>query len=186
MPISAEALSKIINHNSSTLCTPKGDKMLNEFKGVNNGGTDIDPNSYSDEWDNWNYDEPVNLMSTPSQRMPQGIRESMSQNPVQQYSPSSAMLGMMTEDSQKQMMLEQQYAAMQQQQRQQQNGVNYNMIKSIVKECLNEYFSKQPLNEGATLKQIGLSEGKIKLVDNKGNIFSAMLELTGNIKDKKK
>ena len=44
---------------------------------------------------------------------------------------------------------------------------------------------KGMLNEGATLKGIGLSGGKIKLVDNKGNVFSAKLEYQGNTKDKK-
>ena len=41
------------------------------------------------------------------------------------------------------------------------------------------------LNEGTTIKGIGLSNGKIKLVDNKGNVFSAKLEYQGNTKDKK-
>lgn len=64
--------------------------------------------------------------------------------------------------------------------------IDYNYIKHIVSECIKEYFDKQPLNEGATLKQIGLSEGKIKLVDNRGNVYSAMLEYKGNLEDKKK
>ena len=41
------------------------------------------------------------------------------------------------------------------------------------------------LNEGSVLKGIGLSKGKIKLVDNSGNVFSAKLEYQGNTKDKK-
>ena len=59
------------------------------------------------------------------------------------------------------------------------NGIDYSVIKAIVNECLNEYF-KRPLNESVgTLSGIGLKEGKIKLVDNKGNIFSANLEYQG-------
>lgn len=63
-------------------------------------------------------------------------------------------------------------------------GIDYSIIKAIVNECLNEYF-KKPLNESVgTLSGIGLKEGKIKLVDNKGNIFSASLEYQGSTKKK--
>ena len=66
-------------------------------------------------------------------------------------------------------------------------GIDSNYLKFLIKESLKEYFAeKGTLNEGTTLRQIGLSEGKIKLVDNKGNIYSAQLELTGNVRDKKK
>ena len=68
-------------------------------------------------------------------------------------------------------------------------GIDYALIKTIVNECieskLNEVFQKGLLNEGATLKGIGLSNGKIKIVDNKGNVYSAKLEYQGNTKDKK-
>ena len=68
-------------------------------------------------------------------------------------------------------------------------GIDYALIKTIVNECietkLNEVFQKGMLNEGTTLKGIGLSNGKIKIVDNKGNVYSAKLEYQGNTKDKK-
>ena len=68
-------------------------------------------------------------------------------------------------------------------------SVDYALIKTIISECLDEKLAemsqKGMLNEGATLKGIGLSGGKIKLVDNKGNVFSAKLEYQGNTKDKK-
>jgi len=68
-------------------------------------------------------------------------------------------------------------------------GIDYALIKTIVNECLeeklNEMAERGLLNEGTTLKGIGLSEGKIKLVDNKGNVFQAKLEYKGNTKDKK-
>ena len=72
-------------------------------------------------------------------------------------------------------------------------GVDYALIKTIVNECieqkltevLTELAHKGVLNEGATLQGIGLSAGKIKLVDNKGNVFQAKLEYKGNTKDKK-
>ena len=68
-------------------------------------------------------------------------------------------------------------------------GIDYALIKTIVNECietkLNEVAQRGLLNEGTTLKGIGLSNGKIKLIDNKGNVFTAKLEFQGNTKDKK-
>lgn len=68
-------------------------------------------------------------------------------------------------------------------------GIDYALIKTIVNECLEQKLGEMAerglLNEGTTLKGIGLSEGKIKLVDNKGNVFQAKLEYKGNTKDKK-
>ena len=68
-------------------------------------------------------------------------------------------------------------------------GIDYALIKSIVNECienkLNEMLGHGLLNEGTTLKGIGLSNGNIKLIDNKGNVYSAKLEYKGNTKDKK-
>jgi len=68
-------------------------------------------------------------------------------------------------------------------------GIDYSLIKTIVNECietkLNEITQKGLLSEAATIKGIGLSNGKIKIVDNKGNVYSAKLEYQGNTKDKK-
>lgn len=68
-------------------------------------------------------------------------------------------------------------------------SIDYSLIKTIVNECIeakfNEMAQRGLLNEGTTIKGIGLSNGKIKLVDNKGNVFSAKLEYQGNTKDKK-
>ena len=66
-------------------------------------------------------------------------------------------------------------------------NIDYGVIKAIFNECLREYFkNNKPLNESATLKTIGLSEGKIKLVDNKGNVFVSKLEYKGNVNENKK
>ena len=64
-----------------------------------------------------------------------------------------------------------------------QQSVDYSIIKAIINECLNEYFSKQPLNESASLKTIGLKNGQISIVDNKGNVYKAKLEKVGNKND---
>ena len=68
-------------------------------------------------------------------------------------------------------------------------GIDYALIKTIINECLetklNEMAQRGLLNEGTTLTGIGLKNGNIKLVDNKGNVFEAKLEYKGNRKDKK-
>ena len=68
-------------------------------------------------------------------------------------------------------------------------SIDYALIKTIVNEAietkLNEMVQRGLLNEGSVLKGIGLSKGKIKLVDNSGNVYSAKLEYQGNTKDKK-
>lgn len=63
-------------------------------------------------------------------------------------------------------------------------GVDYSIIKAIVNECLRDY-GKTAINESAQISTIALKEGKIKLVDNKGNVYSAKLEYKGNVNDKK-
>lgn len=60
-------------------------------------------------------------------------------------------------------------------------GIDYALIKTIVNEAV-----EAKMNETGSLKAIALSAGKIKLVDNKGNVFTAKLEYQGNVKDKNK
>ena len=60
-------------------------------------------------------------------------------------------------------------------------GVDYALIKTIINEAI-----ESKMSDMGTLKAIGLSAGKIKLVDNKGNVFVAKLEYKGNINDKNK
>lgn len=60
-------------------------------------------------------------------------------------------------------------------------NIDYALIKTIVNEAV-----ESKLNDMGTLKAIGLSAGKIKLVDNKGNVFVAKLEYKGNVNDKNK
>ena len=60
-------------------------------------------------------------------------------------------------------------------------NIDYALIKTIVNEAV-----ETKLNDMGTLKAIGLSAGKIKLVDNKGNVFVAKLEYKGNVNDKNK
>ena len=59
--------------------------------------------------------------------------------------------------------------------------IDYALRKAIINEAV-----ETKLNDVGTLKAIALTAGKIKLVDNKGNVFTAKLEYQGNIKDKNK
>ena len=59
-------------------------------------------------------------------------------------------------------------------------GINYNLIKQIINDCLDERLGDN------SLKTIQVGDGKIRLVDNQGRIFIANLEYKGNIADKKK
>lgn len=118
-------------------------------------------------------------------KLPPEIQESFAQNPsfdvpnpLDQYMPQ-----------QKRQITEQAPAYQYQPQRQQPvapmgGGIDYSIVKAIFNECLNE-FSKKQLNESASISTIGLKEGKIKIVDTKGNVYAAKLEYKGNTKDAK-
>lgn len=67
-------------------------------------------------------------------------------------------------------------------------GLDYTILKAIIKECIDEKFKEfntQMLNEN-TLRTVSLKEGTIRLVDNSGNVYKAALQYTGNVNDKKK
>ena len=205
MALNENQLGAILSR-SRQLCTPEADKKLNQYKGATNGrlNEDVDPNEYSDEWDNWNYDDPNAVNENARKPMPTmqydersagnsamdpKILKSMMEQRIDTRTNGSAALDSVTEKLARTPKPQMNEAMRQQNFVPQQSGggnLDYNYLKYIIKECLNEYFANNQLNEGATLKQIGLSGGKIKLVDNKGNIYSANLELSGNIKDKKK
>lgn len=210
MAVSQEQLLQIIQHNSTTLCTPKGQKKLNEMAGaidVNSPSSlDVNPNDVSDEWDNFSLSGPM----TPSQKrnvvpqassnraatskIPNNIKESILNNPIDVTALSEGLgdtsfLDNVAPQSRRMQFNQQKLNEIKQQEQQyipQQSFIDYNYLKHIISECISEYFTKQPLNEQTTLKQIGLSEGKIKLVDNSGNVFAANLEFKGNLNDRKK
>ena len=64
-------------------------------------------------------------------------------------------------------------------------GIDYSVLRAIILECIDSKFkelgiTKEILSEN-TLKSIHLSKGNINLIDNKGNIFGAKLEIKGNV-----
>ena len=200
MSVSKEQLlAKILSGKARELCSPVGDKKINEIKSNKSGGYNSDPNP--DEYDDYEDFDSMYLSESQStggdfsysqedanySNLPENIKESLLKNPIDRSGLANiSVLDGMNIPKQKR-----------QQNRQQVNeqisnkqyshspqNVDYSIIKAIVNECLNEYFSKNKLNEN-TLKTIGLKEGKITLVDNKGNTYMAQLEKIGNVNNKK-
>lgn len=200
MAISQEQLKSIISGKARMLCSEAGDRAVQQHLS-NNSNFDPDPSSYdndsfSQEFDSMygvSVDEDYNVPTyagNNNTKMPANIRESMLSQPIDVSSLGSvSVLDSMGLTSSK--MPKQKTApkivneqSIRQQPIVQSPSVDYTIIKAIVNECLKEYFEKQPLNESANLKTIGLTNGTISLVDNKGNIFKAKLEKIGNKNDK--
>ena len=202
MALTEEQLAKIIQYNSKGLCSEQGQQKV---KAMGGGGNFNNNGIVSDEWDDFSLSDPIetkpkiqkNLNAQISQsafeksKMPDNIKESMMKKQIDTSSLSVGLGNTSFLDNlgkQKQQISEQlnNNTYNQQVYQPQQMGIDYSLLKMIVKECLNEYFSNKQLNESTNLKQIGLSKGKIKLVDNSGNVYSADLEYKGNVNERKK
>lgn len=196
MALSPEKLAKIINHNSQTLCAENAQGALNKISRGNGKGnfTDMDPNDFHDEWDNFSLSDaspsPVYENFSPSaienSKMPDAIKQSMINNPIVAGDSMRNVMNEVAANKPKFSQLSEQKQTIIEAPQPVAGNIDYNYLKYIISECIREELSKQPLNESSSLRQIGLSGGKIKLVDNKGNIFSAQLQLEGNVKDRKK
>lgn len=201
MAVSKQQLAQIIG-KARDLCNPEGDRLVESYRGQgNSGNNDPDPSQYDDysQYDSMYLNEEesyqpqpqprkrkpqakdirYNQMTAEGSRMDENIKQSML-NHVIDASPlgnQSVLDGMDIPEGQvpqrRQAVNEQRYT-------QQGVGIDYSIIKAIVNECLNDYFSRQPLNESASISTIGLKPGVIKVVDSKGNVFSGKLEKIGN------
>lgn len=201
MGISKEQLAAIIGGKARDLCSPQGDAMINEARRLNRdaGYVDEDPANYDGDADYYDsmYTSEVEAPTrrrkvgdrdiqyteagVANSRLDEKIKKSMVNNPIDRsgmYGGDSVLDDMNIPAPKPRRMVNENY-----QRPQNVGGVDYSIIKAIVNECLNEYFSKQPLNEGATLSTIGLKKGSIKLVDSKGNVFTANLKHIGNTND---
>lgn len=201
MAISKEQLASIISGKARQLCGPDGDRLVESYsgkQGIRGNFNDPDPASYDDdalEFDSMYLssieesrggDIRYSTNTANNSKMPDHIKKSMLENRIDASSLGSTSvldsLGVKPQSrpqQRRQVVQEQTSAASPQ------TSVDYSIIKAIVNECLKEYFSKQPLNESTSLQTIGLSNGVISLVDNKGNVFKAKLEKIGNTNDKK-
>jgi hypothetical protein len=198
MAISKEQLASIINGRAKHLCNPEGDKLVEGYSRGNNGGGMNNPNPSDYDYDadtfdkmylstieenrggDFNYSESTAFAS----RMPENIKRSM----LEQRIDTSALGHTSVLDSigikptpkhtLKRSPINEEVKTTNT------SGIDYTIIKAIVNECLKEHFSKQTLNESASLQTIGITNGTISLVDNKGNVFKAKLEKIGNTNDK--
>lgn len=200
MAISKEQLASIISGRAKHLCNPEGDRLVEGYtRNSNANGNNPDPSSYNYDADAFDrmylstLDEDrgsgdLNYSSSTAvnSRMPENIKKSM----LEQRIDTSGLGQTSVLDSlgikptkahqrRKTQINEQVSAPVAA------NGIDYSIIKAIVNECLKEHFSKQQLNESTSLQTIGLSNGTISLVDNKGNVYKAKLEKIGNTNDKK-
>ena len=92
MALTPEQLAQVLNR-SRQLCNENGDKLVNKHVGKSKMATDVDPNTFSDEWDNFRlsesedkpYEPNINAYSPnafQNSNMPKEILESMQSNPI--------------------------------------------------------------------------------------------------------
>lgn len=183
MGISKEELAQILNGKARELCnsTEMLDKIAeNQRKG---GVIDPDPNSYDDYG---KYDEMYSLSANEGvsslsrkpmtvtkkgaqkSKLPSVIKESMINNPIQTNNGESILDSINVQVQQKpikeQTVVQKQYMTN-----------NTSSLKSLIMECLDEYFSKKNINESA-LKTITIKNGCINLIDNSGAVYNAKLK----------
>ena len=200
MAISKEQLAAIISGRAKELCNSEFDRMV-ESKTSRGKLNNPSPSDYDDDagmYDSMYINEEEEIPETTARdfkynangasnsRMPENIKQSMLNERIDVSSlgmGASVLDGLGVKPTPKKTTKK---APMREQTSVPQSisaPIDYSIIKAIVNECLNEYFSKQQLNESATLKTIGLSGGNISLVDNKGNVYKAKLEKIGNKND---
>lgn len=202
MAVSKQQLAQIIG-KARDLCNPEGDRLVESYKGDGNfDRKDPDPSSYDDysQFDRMYLNEEedyqpqkrnvqtkdirYNQQTAANSKMPDKIKQSMLNEviDVTALDNQSVLSGMEIPGGNRKP--QQNRRPVNEQQYQSQGGnIDYSIIKAIVNECLNEYFSRQPLNESASISTIGIKPGVIKVVDSKGNVFSGKLEKIGNTKN---
>ena len=202
MAVSKQQLAQIIG-KARDLCNPEGDRLVESYKGDGNfDRKDPDPSSYDDysQFDRMYLNEEedyqpqkrnvqtkdirYNQQTAANSKMPDKIKQSMLNEviDVTALDNQSVLSGMEIPGGNRKP--QQSRRPVNEQQYQAQGGnIDYSIIKAIVNECLNEYFSRQPLNESTSISTIGIKPGIIKVVDSKGNVFSGKLEKIGNAKN---
>ena len=206
MAVSEQKLAQIIAHSKEVNEHP----ILNERQNMKfkqnsyfnniNGDNEYD-NEYRDEWDNIgslsNYDTYQSMPSLSyteeqvlNSKLPEDIKKSLIKNPIRQETNEQTMDSVASMVASKNSKTVNRINEVKKEP--QNSQIDYNYIKYLMSEAISDYFEKNPITNSAFLKQIAVSSpidtngGKIKIVDNNGNIFSAQLEYTGNLKDRKK
>lgn len=207
MAISKEELAQIIQGKAAQLCSVEAERDMNRiaeqkrndgnFINFDDSGDDfIDPYLNEESYQASNRSKQMNSSDMvisqkrlAESKLPDAIKQMMVNNPidVSGMNPNKSVLSDMNIVAPKREPIREVYTS--QSNINASQGIDYSLLKLIIEECidrkLKEYMGKHSLNEN-TLKTIGLAEGKIKLVDNKGNVYMSNLQYQGNLKDKKK
>lgn len=194
MPVSPEMFAKTIERSRDLINKTQINVPNSVNENLYNSQPDLDYSSpYGDDGSEESYintSEPVfNSQTAKNSKLPEAIKQSMlsEQIDVSAANPNNSKLDRILENvpAFKKVKPNVSYVPNKIKENTSQS-VDYTIIKAIVNECLEEKIKElktQILNE-STLKTIGLNKGRIQLVDNKGNIFSAQLKHEGNINDK--
>lgn len=204
MAVSQNALSKILS-NARALCSPEGDKMVSGYK-LSGYDKDYfeqpDPNSFVENYSDYgevSEEKSILAKQAPTisenklrnSNIPSAIRESFAKKQIDTSKLSNvSVLDQMPEETKRKISGTIKVEKKSQPQKINENiipnhsvGFDYTALKAVMKECIEEYFEKHPLNESSTLNGITLSKGKITLIDNKGRVFGAKLIMEGNINE---
>ena len=198
MPISRDTLSSIISKNAASMGNPNWDRLVESNVP---DAYDPDPSRFDDPYADYFPDEDTterqggssrknamqyNEEMVKNSKLPDAIKKSMMEKRID--TPSMGGNSVLDNLSIPRAPKKNRQAINEQinprQVAEATGSVDYTIIKAIVNECLREYFSAQPLNESAGLQTIGLQNGNITLVDNKGNVFQAKLQKIGNKNDR--
>jgi hypothetical protein len=194
MAVDKNKLAAIISGRARELCSPQGDKLIKESsRNLKNNNISDCEDYYSSRETSERYNKHTNdiVYSNESARnssIPENIKQSMLNERIDMTGVESLSIldTMGIAEIERKPVREVNVPQQIQTTPQYVNtGIDYSIIKAIINECLNEHFSKQMISENTTLQTIGLKEGNISLVDNKGNIYRAKLEKIGNKNDKK-
>lgn len=183
-----DELAKILG-KAQSLCSAEGNKKIDEYSNRFKNNSNPSPSEYdgdADRFDNLYLSEPQSVKDTPitnerisKSNLPESIKQSFIQTRINtSNSGNISVLDNIPIEKKnfRQPVLEEkteEYPSSK-------ISIDYSIIKAIINNCLKEFFE-----DANYLKAIRVKEGKIKIIDNKGNVFSAILEKTGNINDKK-
>ena len=182
----AKQVDRAADEIGSSSIPPKRAKLMQE--GGRGGGNQMD-----DYYDYENDKEEMlearyqsmatrgNRQSTPQQqsrpnrsKVPSFIQQSIAENPLE-FSDNPLDRIPIPERPIREQATQATYAAPQ---------FDYSVMRAVINECLETKLKEHSmLTEGSPIKSILLQAGKIKIVDNKGNIFEANLKKVGNIND---
>lgn len=204
MAMNTQQLNEVLNR-ASYLMSPEGQQKINNAGAQNKHKNNMKSNytqpytSNNMEYTNYSNYNPNNNNNSQS-KLPKAILESIKQTPL--YDETTSILDGLnipqktqkiqenynylepnyTAQPQYRQVFEQQYL-----QQPQIQTIDYNYIRSIINECIQNNLKqiKEELLKESALKTVRLgSDNKIQLIDNNNNLFESKLEFKKNINKK--